>query len=94
MLDVEGLADREEYGGAENGNVGVNEGETAEEEVDGGSRPEDVIAQDVVAEQHRDHSDQHRRQVEHPLPAGGGSEARIDVHDPRRVNESRRFIKG
>ncbi|KAL9635694.1 MAG: hypothetical protein Q9204_002533 [Flavoplaca sp. TL-2023a] len=36
MLDVEGLADGEEYGGAENGNVGVNEGETAEEEVDGG----------------------------------------------------------
>ena len=36
MLDVEGLADGEEYRGAENGNVGVNEGETAEEEVGGG----------------------------------------------------------
>ncbi|KAL8876970.1 MAG: hypothetical protein Q9198_004925 [Flavoplaca austrocitrina] len=36
MLDVEGLADGEEYGGVEIGIVGVNEGETAEEEVDGG----------------------------------------------------------
>ncbi|KAL8898515.1 MAG: hypothetical protein Q9192_002041 [Flavoplaca navasiana] len=36
MMDVEGLADGKKYGGAENGNVGVNEGETAEEEVDGG----------------------------------------------------------